>query len=355
MSGNLGALNMAVIDLEQEVRRTQALRRAARREREALMSLRQLTLPCVSALVVPEGGLGRDLEGYGPYARHGAQRRLRGQSTGSDTSPGMPRQPGVGRRGAGHSTAQGGLARVASAPSLRASLERLERQERAQRQDGPRRPPTGAAKPSATSTTSATSASPDMVGPEHALSPSTAPGAVPRIPAHSGDRLGRWDAARQMRAAAVQDVEEMVRLASVGAGLMGSVSASRSSKGGQSAQGAQRTALLRSRVQHVLDTLQASQTQERMTYADVACDLVTLSTPSRLNDRGHGFPDGMSKTRPHHLAVDTRTGREIGSVRRVDGGGYVVSVPLGVVEVRGSSVGTVMERARLLHEAAGSP
>jgi hypothetical protein len=158
-----------------------------------------------------------------------------------------------------------------------------------------------------------------------------------------------------MRAAAVQDVEEMVRLASVGAGLMGSVSASRSSKGGQSAQGAQRTALLRSRVQHVLDTLQASQTQERMTYADVACDLVTLSTPSRLNDRGHGFPDGMSKTRPHHLAVDTRTGREIGSVRRVDGGGYVVSVPLGVVEVRGSSVGTVMERARLLHEAAGSP
>lgn len=355
MSGNIGALNMAVIDIEQEVRRTQALRRAARREREALMSLRQLTLPCVSALVAPEGGLGRDLEGYGPYARHGAQRRLRGQKQGpgpgqgTGTGSGVPRQPGVGRRGAGHSAAQGGLARVASVPSLRASLERLERQERAQRQEGARRPPTGAVKPPAASTSS------DMVGPEHALSPSTAPGAMPRIPVHSGDRLGRWDAARQMRAAAVQDVEEMVRLASVGAGLMGSVSASRTGKGGQTAQGAQHATLLRSRVQHVLDTLQASQTQERMTYADVACDLVTLSTPSRLNDRGHGFPDGMSKTRPHHLAVDTGTGQEIGSMRRVDGGGYVVSVSLGVVEVRGSSVGTVMERARLLREAAVSP
>lgn len=173
------------------------------------------------------------------------------------------------------------------------------------------------------------------------LRPSQARGAIRRVPARAAERFERWVGTHRMRAALVTDLEALVREAQASVSLTtlgtGRTEASSKSIGEQ--------------IDHMLGALQAGQDAERWAYTDVACDLVSAEVPSRLSDQGHGFPDGLTRTRPDGIALDKRTGRELGPMRRVEGGGYVLSLDLGQVEVRGDSIGTVMERARLIHEA----
>lgn len=253
--------------------------------------------------------------------------------------------PGLVEASTGRSsTPSSAASRPAGSLVPRPREERLRGPSSARAPAQPRRVPVGQAKGphGASGTTGATGAAGSTTGPtgtatHHAeaspLRPSTAPHAACRTPTAAARRVGRWTAAAQMRSTIVQDLSELVRVAQFG-------------KGGKPAN-------IEQALVNMLGSLQASQVQERMRYAEVACDFVSVETPSRLNDRGHGFPDGMSVTRPHHVAMDLRSGKEVATLRRVDGGGYVATVDMGTVEVRASSSGTALERARLLLEAAG--
>lgn len=145
--------------------------------------------------------------------------------------------------------------------------------------------------------------------------PSRAPGAVVKVPVKAAGRAGLWRKAMITRSSALDGVRE-ARAAHID-------------------------------VDALLGQLQRARRQEAQAWAATRCDTRSSATPTRLRDAGHGDPDGLQMSRPDWAIRERRTGREIGTLKRIPGGGYACTVQ---VELTGLSRGGVMEMARLVRE-----
>lgn len=146
-------------------------------------------------------------------------------------------------------------------------------------------------------------------------SPSRAPGAIARAPSKAPARHHAWEGLLAARRACLDGVHEL------------------GSRGLD--------------VEQLVEQLRRARSRETMAWAEVRCDALGSTTPTRFSDVNHGDPLGLQVSRPDWQIRDRASRKEIAALERVPGGGYRATVQ---VEITGPTRGGVMELARLVSE-----